>query len=529
MRKSLLTLVVFATALSAFAQTWNTTPLWSKDLTPVNDASQLSNTRTAVTADGIVYTTGTFNQAFTFGSSTVANDDEMTSAYIAKYSAEGVAQCAVSLYGAAVIKDMVTDGDGNVYVVGNFAEEVVVNSADATSKTIQGMADTMEKTSVFVAKYDADLKLMAVRAIVPQDCEELQDDEMYPFLKVIGAEVNRVQVDGDKVYVSLLWTGDIVVDEMAWKGHYASIYDMPIDVASAGIFSLKKADLTGASSVAVLGVKENAMEQTQEVESVNFTVVNGVVYAGFVGTGTQRLSTANGTEDLTMEMDDEGNREHAFILVKIGDTTTSKVYHTAKHDKLFQSYAVAKMLVEGENLYVGGTFYDQLGFDTSKTATGASDMFVASVRHSDFSVNWTAISGYDEGDATANEEVMKTMVVNKGKVFMAGVARVMSGHATLNALTYNISGSGAISAGDNVEYAAIFDNGAGKTATIVNDGAKTTVTMYGSDEVAGITTILDAQQRATRVYNLNGQHVADDITVLSRGVYIVNGKKVVVR
>ena len=40
MRKSLLILVVFATALSAFAQTWNTTPLWSKDLTPVNDASQ---------------------------------------------------------------------------------------------------------------------------------------------------------------------------------------------------------------------------------------------------------------------------------------------------------------------------------------------------------------------------------------------------------------------------------------------------------------------------------------------------------
>ena len=50
------------------------------------------------------------------------------------------------------------------------------------------------------------------------------------------------------------------------------------------------------------------------------------------------------------------------------------------------------------------------------------------------------------------------------------------------------------------------------------------------DYIAGISTVeMDPQVKQKGVYNLNGQRVADSTEGLSRGVYIVNGRKVVIK
>ena len=69
------------------------------------------------------------------------------------------------------------------------------------------------------------------------------------------------------------------------------------------------------------------------------------------------------------------------------------------------------------------------------------------------------------------------------------------------------------------------------------DGSKQTENMgliqlsFTYSTNGGIKKIETAEQKSvdTRVYNLNGQYVGTTLNGLSKGVYIVNGKKVVVK
>ena len=185
------------------------------------------------------------------------------------------------------------------------------------------------------------------------------------------------------------------------------------------------------------------------------------------------------------------------------------------------------MILSGGKLYVGGSFYNQLGFDTSKTSTGSSDLFVASLNPADFSVNWAANDGYDEGDVSKNEEAFHAMLVNDGKLFIAGVDRKKADAATNHALTYNLSATGAITPADNVEYISLASNATGVAAAVTNAAATTTVSVYKQTST-GIATIKPATDSDERVYNLNGQYVGTEKN-LPRGIYIRNGKKIVVK
>ena len=489
MKRMLLVLAVQTAALTAAAQLWDGEAKWTGAVTPVSTADQLSQTHVALAADGTTYTTGTFDQPFSFGGVTLPNEDAMTSAYIAQYGADGTEKAAVSLYGAAVIRDITVDAEGNVYVTGSFADEVVVGSADGVSQTITGMEEETNLVSAFVAKYDAALNLKAVRSLVPaMDMEvaaaAMEQEIMYfPASGDIFVTPNRIQVDGGKVYVSASWAGNLDLDDVAWRGSYLDVWGfMYMDIASVGILSMSADDLSGAASVASLQMKENFSGVQQNPESVNFTVADGVVYAAFVGKGTETLTTASGTTDFEMGTtdDDSGNTEHAFILATIGEETASKVFHVEMHAQSYQTDRVARVLFDGENIILGGTYYGQLGFDTELSSTGSADMFAASVNPADFSVNWAVTDSYDEGDTSIFEEAATDLAMADGKLFLVGVARDKATRETRQAITWNIA-EGAITAGDNVEYAAIAARD-GLVAAIVNNGATTTVSFYGGTE-----------------------------------------------
>ena len=152
---------------------------------------------------------------------------------------------------------------------------------------------------------------------------------------------------------------------------------------------------------------------------------------------------------------------------------------------------------------------------------------MASLNPADFSVNWAAIDGYDEGDATRNEEAFRGMVINDGKVFVAGVDRKKADGTLNQALTYNVSATGALTAGDNVDYRSLAYNAAGVVAAITNSAATTTVSVY-KQTATGINTINTKTTADERVFNLNGQYVGTGKN-LPRGIYIKNGKKIVIK
>lgn len=76
-----------------------------------------------------------------------------------------------------------------------------------------------------------------------------------------------------------------------------------------------------------------------------------------------------------------------------------------------------------------------------------------------------------------------------------------------------------------------------KAMIVYADGSKQTENMgliqlsFTYSTNGGIKKIETAEQKLvdTRVYNLNGQYVGTTLNGLSKGVYIVNGKKVVVK
>ncbi len=110
--------------------------MWAKSLTPVDNANQLGDTHAAVAADGAVFTTGTYNQNITFGGKTITNDDKITSAYVAKYNADGSEAWLAATLGLSYIRTLDTDADGNVYIAGVLADQVTFYSADNNNQVV---------------------------------------------------------------------------------------------------------------------------------------------------------------------------------------------------------------------------------------------------------------------------------------------------------------------------------------------------------------------------------------------------------
>lgn len=525
MKKVLLTMIAALAMGSMSAQTWTAPAQWTKTLAPVTDAKELGGTHTAVAADGTVITTGTYNKALAFGSTTLPNDEAMTSAYVAKYNADGSEAWIVGFYGAATVKAVDTDAEGNVYVAGNFADEVVYTGTDKVSAKIMGKAEETAQVSAFIAKLDKDGVFKAMRTIIPVPNADLAGFDMYFY--ETNFRPKKIQVDGEKVYVSASHQGDVAIDGVNWKGSCLDVEGwMYMDIPSMGILSLSAADLQGAASVAHVQSKGNPTPAQYNPEDISFVAAAGTVYAAIVGKGTEVLVTPNGSTDLTMNTGEEGMMEHAFILASIGTADNVKIFHTAMHDRSYGTDYVKGMALSEGRLYVAGTFYNQLGFDTEKTSTGSADMFVATVNPADFSVYWAVTDGYDEGSVTENEEAMYSMLVNNGNAYIAGAARKKSDASVVAPLTWNIDAHGTITAGDNALIASMDDNGSGVTAVVSNNAAETTVTVYTSP-VSAISGIAADEAGAVQVYSLDGTYKGNGKAQLAKGLYIVkNGKTV---
>ena len=82
-----------------------------------------------------------------------------TSAYIAKYNADGSAAWSVALTGAVTVTAVSTDAEGNIYVAGRYADEVTLGSTDDNTQIVKGIMVwgdySTEKDASFIARYSA--------------------------------------------------------------------------------------------------------------------------------------------------------------------------------------------------------------------------------------------------------------------------------------------------------------------------------------------------------------------------------------
>ena len=506
---------------------------------------------TAVDNAGNTYATGAFTQPIVIGS--VVLDPIANSAYLAKYNAEGNVAWAVGLRGAATITAITTDEQNNVYVAGTLADAVEVGSTDGKTQTINGKAGEVEnQVSSFIAAYSAEGALKATKVIWSEANAEIASSGLYfpqagfPYIKI-----NHIEVSNGKLYASAMHTGDVTIGNVQWKGIYMNIFDfMYDDLISAGIFSLDVSALDNAESVAQIGVKTQLGGDQMGVEGINFTTEGNSIYLCFAAKGTLTFTYQNGSEDITLAFDNtNGMVEHAFITTAIQDgKATTKIFHADSHDNGASYNSIGKMQIEGNTLYIGGTFHQMMPFDNKLTHVGGCDLFVTALDKNSLEAQWTAQSGLDEGNGDTQHfnENFTSMAVNNGEVSLYGYVLQDENEKTFTkSLAYTCSNGTATSHDAPLLVTGAATKGTTKALLSANiTDCSTTLAAYtvsGGDGINGVkalsaqrvgNTFYFAEPNDITVYDLQGRMLkqanhATSVSIddLNQGIYILsNGK-----
>ena len=506
---------------------------------------------TAVDNAGNTYATGAFTQSIVIGSAVL--DPIANSAYLAKYDAEGNVAWAVGLRGAATITAITTDEQNNVYVAGTLADAVEVGSTDGKTQTINGKAGEVEnQVSSFIAAYSAEGALKATKVIWSEANAEIAASGLYfpqagfPYIKI-----NHIEVSNGKLYASAMHTGNVTIGNVQWKGIYMNIFDfMYDDLISAGIFSLDVSALDNAESVAQIGVKTQLGGDQMGVEGINFTTEGNSIYLCFAAKGTLTFTYQNGSEDITLAFDNtNGMVEHAFITTAIQDgKATTKIFHADSHDNGASYNSIGKMQIEGNTLYIGGTFHQMMPFDNKLTHVGGCDLFVTALDKNSLEAQWTAQSGLDEGNGDTQHfnENFTSMAVNNGEVSWYGYVLQDENEKTFTkSLAYTCSNGTATSNDAPLLVTGAATKGTTKALLSANiTDFSTTLAAYtvsGGDGINSVkalsaqrvgNTFYFAEPNDITVYDLQGRMLkqanhATSVSIddLNQGIYILsNGK-----
>lgn len=538
MKKTLLMIAACGVLTAAQAQT--DVAVWSDAFTTVAATEDVNyKAPVAVAADGSTYVTGNFTQAFAFGTTFLENI--ANSAYLAKYNAAGEKQWAVALKGAATIKAIDTDANGNVYIAGVFADVVEMGSTGET-ETINGMADETEQVSGFIAAYNADGQLLKVKTIIPEtDADVLASGVYIPMSGEVYFTINHLEISGTTLYVSAKYTGDVTVDGMEWEGEYLDLIGlMYSDLPSNGIMALNAETLDGARSILRVATANSLSGNQMGSETLNFTVDGDDVYASFIGYGSLKVTTADKEETFDLSYVEGTNEHAAFITAIRNGETTINVYRATPHDKTASWNNVVAMQVENNKLYVGGTFIGSLGFKPEMTETGSADMFVACVNTADLTVDWVAQSNLDEGDANQFTETATAMRVRDGKAYITGYTEDFGEHVIQTPVTFNVTDAGFVAAAGKLVTGVDANSDLWVLAGV--DGLETTYAAYKTADFTAIDNVQaskditrsgDIFTLATvgkvRVYDMQGRVVIAtepvntvSVAALPKGVYILS-------
>lgn len=538
MKRIVLSILGVAAMMSASAAVPATTQVWENTIYSVASAEDVNYTNEmAFTAGGETYVAGIVSgEGFRFCPSVVTPVG--VSSYVAKYDDKGMSAWAVTIAGAATVTAITTDAEGNVYVAGTLADEVTFAGADEQNSTvIAGYKDEFGAYSegqkaAFIAKYDAEGALKAVVPFVPSILPGVATDKATAesimgfawYDESIYFKISNLEVADGKLYVGALYTGSTTIGEVKLDAAYQNVEGwMFADLASCSVFTLDAAKLENAEVLFSTSVKGGVTANNESTTSVAFDVNDGVLYASAIVSGTQTIKIGTTEEENSFSMTDEGVIEYATVVaaVNIADKTVkvSKIYTQSTGN--LNKDAVEKIAVAGDNVYVAGIAHSNLAFDNEKAVKGHGDIFVASLKAADLTVNWTAMSGVEEGNGTDNGEVFVGMGLLGNDVVLSGYSEALSDRKPIEGITAYVAADGTVTMSDDkaVKSAVVADGGFLGTAAYAVSGEVANVT-YTVAKVAGsaINEVAADANVAAKYYNLQGVEV--NAENMPAGIYV---------
>lgn len=437
-------------------------PTWTDNLTTTTEAKELTRAAAmAVDNEGNSIVTGSFTKNLEFAASYL--EPVANSAFIAKYDKAGAKKWAAGLAGAATVTTVATDADGNVYAAGVFADQVAIKDASGETKaTITGMADNVKQVSGFIVKYDKQGAYVASKTILAENDAKIAALDEYGMLSPFFT-AKKLVVDGNKLYLSASYKGNVALDGVTLQGKYACsdgwLYS---DETTMCVLSFDAADLANASIVSVLGATEQlTKEATYNTEDVNFAINDGKIYVAYVASGKDMTLTAAGKDTKIETAYEASATEHAYVLAAIdGDQVTTQVYHSVATDNSNTLNTIDEMAYQKGKLYLAGSFNQALPFDNTISYLGGSDAYAACLDAASLSKNWAVASAFDEGDAMHKAEIISGMLVNEDEVTLVGWVENTKYRTIEAPLGYQINTkTPAMQKGEQVLITSVAENG----------------------------------------------------------------------
>ena len=358
----------------------------------------------------------------------------------------------MALVGSAEVKSLAADGDGNVYVVGNFTSTVDVNDGSGTKQvTLEGKTDDTTNSSFFMLKISSAGTLLAHKTVVPQVKADIKANTEQFFEEPGNTYFRSTKVmwADNRVYFTAQYTGESTLNNTPLNGDYflyASF--MYVSLPKMSILSVNASDFSDLKNEATIAWEDKGSEATTQPESIYFTVANGKVFAAFVATGHVKLTTPNKSESFSFSQTG-GNLEHGFIYSEISNVTLSYPFNSKASGSETNNNFVNSMIADGSTVYVAGITDQPSVFGNEKTIKGASDIYLAAFNINGNQLKWVKTSDFDEGDKRYNREVLTGMTIANEKVFVTGYTEKTADRKPVTPLNYVFDADGKMKTANN--------------------------------------------------------------------------------
>ena len=493
--------------------------LWNSSISAVGEMDAVDfNSPAAMDKDGNIYVTGTQTQNFEFA----GKDAEVLAigAYVAKYNAEGEELFSITLHGSISITAITTDADNNFYVAGSFADMAYITGVDGVSGDYEIIenSEADSRTAAFIAKYDADGNLLAVKSYEAVTNAPMMD--VY-YGNSASVSIENIAVAGANVYAQLRYNGDVVLSEtttlvskyvFAWFSFY-------LDCASTALISYDS-NLENPSTVAELAITEDGGDATS-INSFAFAIDGDDVYVAAMGQGDLALTTSAGTETFKFEYDGMGTAERGAILAKVGSTAVK--FSNIPNSVSANYESINGIEVRDGKIYLAGTFGVTCAFDNSKVAVGASDVFVASIDANELTADWVYTNANDEGATNKYYEEVTGVAFGKEHVYIVDAITDMNNGEAPVAKNYAVSYTGEAKEAEAIAATTVAYNN--EYVAFINYTDATYIRVYNEAVTTEIESV-DAEVEENVIYDLTGRRIEK---ITNAGIYIVNGNKVLVK
>ena len=491
----------------------------------------------AVTSEGNVVVTSTMINGQSLGSFVAMSSPELSNTPTWK----------VDIKGGSIINAILADQAGGVYIGGDFNEKITLGGITLTGKK----SDNAEKTNAFVAHISKEGQVSAAYAFVSTpNAEMVNKFNTYSQGDKVYCKLNSLAIADGKLYAGLIFTdvlsnaaGDAKVTSGTWNingwgvGSDADFVAVELDAETmqAKSFPVVFGGNGNYTDASYMGIDAKSAKMASDGSNLYLVAsVNGFY--------SKAALQVNG------EVKDEPSFKsaggiNAFYVSSINlsnNTSSTKVYDgkygwVSGASSLVEP-GVASLTVKGDDLYIGGSFFQTFPFDTNVKAVGNTDIFFVSLKKSDLSVQKALASGYDEKSAgNDNEEKFSGFAIDGTQLSVyGGVAsrKDVYSPSTLSTplkFTADMASATGLTAGSAEQYTTgvvLSANGKYTYASLLNADQTSVSYQYTENTSNGVQQlVVDKADKDNAVYNLQGMK----LRAPQKGLNIIGGKKVVIK